>query len=69
LDGLIDGKFIGWMVGCTDRWVVDGLMDDRMDRLMVEYMDECVDGWMDVRWVDEGIGGWMDGKIDGRIYG
>jgi hypothetical protein len=28
---------------------------------MVEYMDECVDGWMDVGWVDEWIGEWMDG--------
>jgi hypothetical protein len=27
---------------------------------MVGYMDECVDGWMDVGWVDERIGGWMD---------
>jgi hypothetical protein len=37
----------GWMDGCTDRWVVDGLMDDRMDGLMVEYMDDCFeDEWM-----------------------
>jgi hypothetical protein len=36
-------------------------MDERIDRLMVGCMDECVDGWMDVGWVDEWIGGWMDG--------
>jgi hypothetical protein len=35
-------------------------MGKRMDRWMVGYMDECVDGWMDVGWVDERIGGWMD---------
>jgi hypothetical protein len=28
---------------------------------MFGYMDECVDGWMDVGCVDEWIGGWMDG--------
>jgi hypothetical protein len=28
---------------------------------MVGYMDESVDGWMDVGWVDERINGWMDG--------
>jgi hypothetical protein len=28
---------------------------------MVEYMDECVDGLMDVGWLDELIGGWLFG--------
>jgi hypothetical protein len=32
-----------------------------MDRWMVGYMDECVDGWMDVGWVNECIVGWIDG--------
>jgi hypothetical protein len=36
-------------------------MDERMDRRMVGYTDECVDGWMVVGWVDERIGGRMDG--------
>jgi organic anion transporter 5A len=38
-----------------------------MDRWMVVYVDECVDGWMDVGWLDEWIGGWMDGWMDGKI--
>jgi hypothetical protein len=32
-----------------------------MDRWIVGYMYECVDGWMDVGWVDEWIVGWIDG--------
>jgi hypothetical protein len=28
---------------------------------MVGYMDECVEGWMDVGWVNEWIVGWIDG--------
>jgi hypothetical protein len=28
---------------------------------MFGYIDECVDGWMDVGWVNEKIVGWMEG--------
>jgi hypothetical protein len=48
MDGWIDGCLIGWM-------------DERKDRWKVGYMDECVDGRLDVGWMDELIGGWMDG--------
>jgi hypothetical protein len=33
----------------------------RMERWLVGYMEECVEGWMDVGWVYEWVGGGMDG--------
>jgi hypothetical protein len=42
-------------------------MDERMDRWMVEYMNECVDGWMFDEWMNGYVDGWMDGKIDVRM--
>jgi hypothetical protein len=48
MDVWIDGWLIGWIY-------------ERMDKLKVGYMDECVDGWLDVGWVNEWISGWMDG--------
>jgi hypothetical protein len=49
-----------WIDGCTDRWVVDGRMDDRINILMVGYMKNVLmDEWMDVGWMDKLIGGWM----------
>jgi organic anion transporter 5A len=44
-------------------WWLIGWMDERMERLMVGYINECLDGWLDVGWVDEWIAGWMDGWI------
>jgi hypothetical protein len=41
-----------------DGWLI-GWLDERKDRRMVAYMDECVLGRMDVGWVDELLGGWM----------
>jgi hypothetical protein len=40
------------MNGLIDWWLI-ALLDDRMDRWMFEYMDECVVGWM--------LDGWMNG--------
>jgi hypothetical protein len=47
---------------------LDGLIE-RMGGWMVEYMDECVDGWMLDGWMNGYVDGWMDGKINVRING
>jgi hypothetical protein len=44
IDGWVAGWKVYWMDGCIDRWVDDRRMDERMDSLMVGYMDECVNG-------------------------
>jgi hypothetical protein len=36
------------MDGCKVRCVFEGRMDERMHSLMVGYMNECFDEWMDV---------------------
>jgi hypothetical protein len=48
MDVWIDGLLIGWFY-------------ERMDKWEVGYMDQCVDGWLDVGWVNEWVSGWMDG--------
>jgi hypothetical protein len=40
------------MKGWLDECLIER-MDERMVRWMVEYMDECVEGWM--------LDGWMNG--------
>jgi hypothetical protein len=49
----MEGFLDEWIDGCTDRCVVDGRMDDRMNILMVRYMKNVLmDGWM--------LDGWMN---------